>query len=220
MIVVFALGIHSLLITIYGYMIAIKRSRLSFIHLALAVFLPFAGEICLLAAEAGKIPANPIYRMGLKKGNPPERTLSGWRCPDNWKAIILGEEGEAREFLMQAMDSADQRLPEILKTGLRSSSSEVSHISASRLMKMHRNYEDAIAQASAANKKMPQSMPLLAAYIDAVDAYRSSGLPDRLSHEALKLEELALLERYVRLMPSDSHYAARWKILRETEEET
>lgn len=219
MLVVFALGLHFLFITIYGFMMMIKRSRLTFDHLLLATFFPFAGEICLLTAEFGKIPANPIYHIRISKRNAPLQVLSDWKCPENWKEIVLGEEHKARNFLMQAIDSEDKKLPEILKTGLFSSSSEVSHIAASRLMKMHRAYEDTIAEASAASNKMPHNMPLLAAYIDAVDSYRSSGLPDSFSYESLRREELALIERYLRIMPHDNRYKAQWAILSEAEEE-
>lgn len=217
MIIVFALGIHFLLITTYAYLIMSNHSRLRYIHLLLALFVPFAGELCLLAAEIGIISANPVYTTKLKKGKQHTKVSSNWICPQNWKEIILGDEKTARDFLMEAIDSEDALLPEILKAGLFSLSSEISHIAASRLMKMHRTYEDAIVLARDKSKKMPHNMRLLASYIDAVDAYRVSGLLDEVSYSTLKNEELSLLEQYMSIMPDDQHYKQKCRILSGTE---
>lgn len=213
MIIILVLGVHLLFITLYAWMILTGRSRLNMRHLLLALCFPFVGEICLLAAEIGGIPANPVYRSSLKKKERMTRPASGWTCPENWKEIVLGDESAARAFLMKAIDSEDECLPEILQTGLLSSSSEVSHIAASKLMNLHRRHEDAIARAAAESGKNPDNMPLLAAYIDAIHAYRVSGLPDRFSCDTLAAEERRLLERYLRTMPNDTYYAGLMQLL-------
>ena len=125
----------------------------------------------------------------------------------------MGDEEQARNFLMEAIDSEDALLPEILKAGLFSSSTEISHISASRLMKMHRAYEDSIVLARDASKRTPRNIRLLALYIDAIDAYRVSGLLDNISYNILKNEELSLLEQYTATMPNDQYYKQRLELL-------
>lgn len=209
MLVVLMLGIHFLLITIYAYMVMMKHSRLSRYHLLLALALPFIGEVCLLAAEVGKMPASLIYQTGFKKKSRTESDIKAWACPENWENILLGEENAARDFLMNAIDSETDMLPKILKTGLLSQSSEVSHISASRLMKLQRMHEDEIARASEASKKNPNNVSLMAAYIDSIEAYLSSGVLDEASSENYKAEELALLRRYTRIKPDDQRYTTR-----------
>ena len=213
MIVVLMLGIHFLLITIYAYMVMTKHSRLSRYHLLLAVVLPFVGELCLLASEAGKMPISLIYQTGFKKKTQTGNGIQAWVCPENWENIVLGEETAARDFLMSAIDSESDMLPKILRTGLLSSSSEVSHISASRLMKIQRMHEDTIAKASEASKKNPNNVSLMASYIDSIHAYLSSGVLDEVSFENYKGEELDLLRRYLRIMPSDELYTSRMALL-------
>lgn len=220
MIIILLFGIHLLLMTIYAWMVMTKRSRLNMQHLLLALCLPFIGEICLLAAEIGEIPSGLIYRSELKKKKKPDRPVSDWQCPDNWKDIILGEESTAREFLMKAIESSNPLLPEILLAGLTSPSSEISHISASKLMNMHRNSENKINKAREDSNRYPDNMSLLATHIDAIDAYRTSGLADPFLCETLTRQELSLLKRYLRNMPNDLHYAKLSELLSGTESET
>ena len=218
MAIILAFGIHFLLMTVYTYMVFTNRSRLSVRHLLMALCVPFAGELCLLAAEIGTVPVKTPYRSALSKRETARARETAWQCPEDWEALLAGDEREARMFLIQALDNGTEHLPEILKKGLCSKSSEVCHIAASGLMKLHRRYEDAIAASEREYESMPGNMKLLATYIDAVDNYRVSGLPDGSVYGALSDLERNLLTRYLEMMPNDPSYTQRMALLSRTEE--
>ena len=50
MILLFLLGLHGLLMLGYAALVLYERSRLTWSHLLFAAFMPFVGEICLIAA--------------------------------------------------------------------------------------------------------------------------------------------------------------------------
>lgn len=221
MIVVFALGIHLLLLSVYAFMIQTNRSRLNMTYLLLALFLPFVGELCLIAAEVGKVPEKSKYVNSPNPCTTISAKLSNYSIPSDWKETVLGEEGKARYLLMSIMDNAtENELAEILKTALHSKSSEVSHIAAAGLTRLNKKHEDAIAAARDACTAKADNTSILASYIDAVNDYITSGLPDEFSREELKETELRLLDRYLNLMPQDEYYIKLKKNIENPEAKT
>ena len=206
MIIILMLGVHFLLITIYAYMIMAGISRLRFKHLVLALCFPFIGELCLVASETTSIPAKSPYTKAERHRANSQQKLPVL-IPENWKEIILGEENQARLFLMNAIDGAEEsKLPEILKTALRSESSEVSHIAAAGLMRLIQRHEDTISSAMQNSHKYPENAQLIAAHIDAIHDYRLSGLPDDSTYGILMETEKELLAKYLHLMPKDLRF--------------
>lgn len=207
MIVVLVLGIHFLLLSVYAGMIQSNRSRLSMTYLLLALFLPFVGELCLVVAEMGKVPAVSKYsNRSYHDTNIPLRP-NNFSIPTDWKEIVLGEEKNARLLLMNVIDNAPEaELAEVLKTALHSKSSEVSHIAAAGLMRLNKKYENAITIARDASIARENNVMMLASYIDAINAYIKSGLPDEHSCYELKETEIKLLSKYLMAMPQDEYY--------------
>lgn len=215
MVVILLLGIHILLISLYALFIQTNNSRLSYIHLALALCIPFIGELCLLAAEAGAVPAKSKYVKRVPDSQNQTSIIKGkWIVPDNYEEIVTGEESQARIFLMDAIDNADeQQLSVVLKKALHSQSSEVSHIAASALMRLNQKHEDAISEAKNNSDCMPNNFRFLASYIDAVHSYITSQLPDKASFMELINLEKSLLVKYLDYMPDDAFYHERLQIL-------
>ena len=207
MIVVLVLGIHFLLLSVYAGMIQSNRSRLSMTYLLLALFLPFVGELCLVVAEMGKVPAVSKYsNRSYHDTNIPLRP-NNFSIPTDWKEIVLGEEKNARLLLMNVIDNAPEaELAEVLKTALHSKSSEVSHIAAAGLMRLNKKYENAITIARDASIARENNVMMLASYFDAINAYIKSGLPDEHSCYELKETEIKLLSKYLMAMPQDEYY--------------
>ena len=207
MIVVLVLGIHFLLLSVYAGMIQSNRSRLSMTYLLLALFLPFVGELCLVVAEMGKVPAVSKYsNRSYHDTNIPLRP-NNFSIPTDWKEIVLGEEKNARLLLKNVIDNAPEaELAEVLKTALHSKSSEVSHIAAAGLMRLNKKYENAITIARDASIARENNVMMLASYIDAINAYIKSGLPDEHSCYELKETEIKLLSKYLMAMPQDEYY--------------
>lgn len=219
MTIILLLGIHFLLITIYAYTIMLEISRLHFKHLVFALFFPFVGEICLLASETVAIPAQSPY-LHSEKRQPTFQKKSPMQIPENWREIVMGEENQARLFLMNAIDNAEEsRLPQILKSALRSESSEVSHIAAAGLMRLIQKHEDAISLAMQNSNRYPGNAQLIASHIEAVRNYRLSGLPATSTYKILMKSEKELLTRYLRLMPQDSYYINEFTSLSNEEAE-
>lgn len=202
------LGVHLLLILIYWLRMVMGRTRIQMTHLLLAAFLPFIGEILLIAAEIGSIPPKPVYSSPFDKNAAKEPVQTNWKLPPDWKDILSGDEEASREFLFRVIDRQPQQMVEVLKTALHANSSEVSHIAAAALMKLNHQHEEAIANASAISEKIPGNAPALARWIDAVKDYRESGLVEGASRIALQEQERCLVERYLKEMPLDQKYIA------------
>ena len=221
MIVILVLGIHFLLMSVYAYMQLTNRSRLNPSYLLFALCFPFVGELCLLAAEIGAVPAKSKYE---KEPPVPKHTSAadpGWICPEDYEAIVMGDENQARLFLMDAIDHAETPLLSgILKKALYAQSSEVSHIAAAGLMRLNKKYEDSISNAKLSSEAMENNIHLLALYIDSVHDYLASGLPDASSAQELKATERSLLEKYLKSMSQDEYYQNRLKELTVSEDST
>ncbi len=210
MVVILLLGIHILLITLFALFIQTNKSRLNYTYLTLALCIPFVGELCLLAAEIGAVPAKSKYIKVPDSHHQTPIMKGEWIIPDDYEEIVTGEENQARNFLMDAIDNADeQQLSMILKKALYSQSSEVSHIAASALMRMNQKHEDAISVAKSNSDCMPNNSQFLVSYIDAVHSYIISQLPDKASLMELVNLEKSLLVKYLDCMPDDTIYHER-----------
>ena len=61
MVFVFLLSLHLFLMACYVILIETNKSRLSYAHILFALFIPFVGELALLAADFGRSPASNEY---------------------------------------------------------------------------------------------------------------------------------------------------------------
>lgn len=215
MLIILLLGIHLQLMLIYGLLVVTGRSRMKSTHLLLACFLPFVGEICLMAAEIGTTPAKPLYCSPFFKTDRISRPQDTWTLPSDWQEVLLGNEHAARALLLKVIDTQPPRMVEVLHMALHAESSEVSHIAAAALMKLHHQHEKAIAAASSASKALPGNMPVLVKWIDAIRGYRESGLVEGASLALLREQELQLLAVYLDKMPLDQQYQSELEMLRE-----
>lgn len=211
--IILLLGMHLLLMLICWLCMILGRTRIQMIHLLLAAFLPFIGEILLVAVEIGTTPSKPLYSSPFEKNRVTVSGQANGILPPDWEEILSGDEESARDFLFKVIDSQPQQMIEVLKTALHSNSSEVSHIAAAALMKLNHQHEDDISHASATAAGIPGNMPALARWIDAIKRYRESGLVEGVSLLALQEQELLLLEQYLKEMPLDQKYIAELAML-------
>ena len=207
LLIILLLGIHAFLITLYADMMNRGRSRLDRRLLLLAVFLPFVGEVCLIIAEFGFIPDRPRYETPFRECAELAEETS-WKLPDNWKTVLDSNEQEARSFVLQIVNHAPEKNIEVLKYALHSKSSEVSHIAAAQMMKLHQSHEDRIGEAEKQYKSMPGNMEMMGIWIDAISTYRVSGLLDHASLTQIQHQEKDLLTYYLSIMPHRREYRA------------
>ena len=115
----------------------------------------------------------------------PAAVKSGMDLPERWRETLHGEEQEARTLLLSVIAAQPDTLVPVLQEALTARNSEVSHIAAAALMKQHQLHEKRMAAAEAEYRRYPDNMPALARQIDAIDAYRRSGLPDSFAMDEL-----------------------------------
>lgn len=208
MVVMLLLGVHGLLLTVYAALMLSGRSRLHPAHLLLAVPLPFIGEMILLTAECGKIPAKPLYTNPFHPADG-RKQPAAWIPPADWTEVLRSEEGTARAFLLEAISHQPDNLVSILYAALDSHNSEISHIAAATLMKLHRQYEDRMSRAGELYGANPQNIQCLTDWIDAIRAYRESGLNEGTSLTELERDEMKWIRAYLARMPKDTAYRAQ-----------
>lgn len=200
------IGLHGLLLLVYAAMIASGRSRMRWLHLLMALPLPLIGEFCLLMAEMDSMPASPLYTSPFRRRQQREDVRTGPRLPDDWRERLYADEASARAFLLDVIGRQCEGMTEVLNEALHVPGSEVCHIAASTMMKLHSRHESAIAQAQHRCDCSGGSIPQLRALIDAVDAYRTSGLNSGAALKALEQEEIMLIRRYLHTMQQDTLY--------------
>jgi len=193
---IFLLSLHLFMLIVYMILIETKKSRLTYGHILFALFLPFAGELCLLVSELGKAPAgnnfvNPFIDFCDKVEG---KTNSIYYEP---------AKDLSREQLLSVIEEQPSNLAKILKTCLNSKDIEVAHISAASIMKLQRAYENRIKAASENYRTMPNNMQRLAYYIHVVDEYDRQNLLSGESAIALLEQEEHLLDKYLSFLPKD-----------------
>jgi hypothetical protein len=203
------LGIHGLLMLLYAAMVATGRSRMRWLHLLMALPLPLIGECCLLMAEMDAMPASPLYTSPFRRRAKADATRQGPRLPEDWRAQLHGDEASSRAFLLDVIGRQCAGLTEVLQEALHVPGSEVCHIAASTMMKLHSEHEEEIVSAQHRCECSGGSMPTLRVWIDAVDAYRASGLNSGASLRTLEEEETGLIRRYLQTMQQDTAYRAK-----------
>ena len=130
MTLVFLLSLHFLLM--FGYMILIEtgKSRLGYGHWLFALFLPFAGVLCLLTADFGRSPAANDYVRPFKQFDCAKLSEEG---PE--EAILPGTQ-ITRQQLLDTIQRRPANLAAILTEALTSEDVEVVHIASSTIMKL------------------------------------------------------------------------------------
>ena len=203
------LGIHGLLMLIYAAMVAMGRSRMRWLHLLMALPLPLIGECCLLMAEMDAMPASPLYTSPFRRRVKADAEHRGPCLPEDWREQLHGDEASARAFLLDVIGRQCDGMTMVLQEALHVPGSEVCHIAASTMMKLHSQHEKAIVSAQHKCECSGGSVPALRAWIDAVDAYRASGLNGGAALRALEEEETILIRRYLQTMQQDTVYRAK-----------
>lgn len=200
------LCIHMLLMLLYAGFVITGHSRMRWLHLLLALFFPFAGECCLLLAELDSMPASPIYTSPFRRKRSADTVPAGSRLPDDWREQLHADEASARDFLLDVVSKNCTGLSEVLYEALHVPGSEVAHIAAATLMKLHAQHEERISLAQLRYEDGRENISNLRTWIDVVDAYRLSGLNNAASLQTLEDEEIALIRRYLSVMQKDTHY--------------
>lgn len=200
------LGIHALLMLFYAAAVEKGYSRMHWLHLLLALMLPYAGEICLLIAELNYIPLRPVYVSPFNEQSPSEHPSNRMELPDDWRACIHGNEEEARVFLLKMIGGNCEKLIPLLHEALHAQSSEVCHIAAITLMKLHNQYEKAIIASQKQWDCQKSNVLNLKAVIDSIDAYRLSGLNEGELLNNIEQEEIDYIERYLSVRRADTEY--------------
>lgn len=200
------LGIHALLMLLYAIAVDNGYSKMHWLHLLLALMLPYIGEICLLLAEVNDIPSRPVYVSPLHQEASREKPSETFRLPADWQERIHADEEDARAFLLKMIGGQCENLVCLLHEALHSPSSEVCHIAAITLMKLRNQYEQDIIAAQAHLERHRSNILSLKAVIDAIDAYRTSGLnEDELLHNIAQ-EEIGYIGRYLSVRQADTEY--------------
>lgn len=200
------LGIHALLMLFYAIAVENGYSRMHWLHLLLALMLPYIGEICLLIAELNYIPSKPVYVSPLNKEATSEKPSEGLRLPSDWQERIHGNEEEARVFLLKMISGQCEDLVCLLHEALHAQSSEVCHIAAITLMKLRNQYEKAIIASQKQLECHGSNILSLKAVIDSIDAYRTSGLNEGELLRNIEQEEIDYIERYLSIRQADTEY--------------
>lgn len=200
------LGIHALLMLFYAIAVAKGYSRMHWLHLLLALLLPFAGEVCLLIAEMNAVPSKPLYVSPFTEHTPREAASSGAPLPSDWRERIHGNADDARAFLLDMIGCQSTGLVPLLYEALNARSSEVCHIAAATMMKLHHQHEQTIARAQQRYACHPGNIQHLCAVIDALDAYRASGLNVGEVLHHIEQEESDAILQYLSLRHEDTVY--------------
>ena len=197
MTLVFLLSLHFLLM--FGYMILIEtgKSRLGYGHWLFALFLPFAGVLCLLAADFGRSPAANDYVRPFKQFDCAKLSEEG---PE--EAILPGTQ-ITRQQLLDTIQRRPANLAAILTEALTSEDVEVVHIASSTIMKLQREYEKSLKIAEEAYRQMPDNMKNLKSYIEAMEAYLSADILKGNAVFSLLKEQKILVGEYLKVLPED-----------------
>ena len=197
MTLVFLLSLHFLLM--FGYMILLEtgKSRLSYGHWLFALFLPFAGVLCLLAADFGRSPAANDYVRPFKQFDCAKLSEEG---PE--EAILPGTQ-ITRQQLLDTIQRRPANLAAILTEALTSEDVEVVHIASSTIMKLQREYEKSLKIAEEAYRQMPDNMKNLKSYIEAMEAYLSADILKGNAVFSLLKEQKILIGEYLKVLPED-----------------
>lgn len=197
MILVFLLSFHLFLIICYACLLELKISRLSFGYLFFALFFPFVGEVCLIAADLGKSPAENNFVKPFIEFEHSVKT-------DNLtKLESFDTSNISRTQILEIIREEPSNLVDLLKSALSSDDSEVVHIAAASIMKMQQNYENKIKLASESYYSMPQNMNRLKKYIETLGDYYSQGLLNGEAAVSLLEQQATLLEKYLNVLPED-----------------
>jgi hypothetical protein len=197
MVFVFLLSLHLFLMACYVILIETNKSRLSYAHILFALFIPFVGELALLAADFGRSPASNEYVK-------PFKTFEDSLINKNEVCDYLDyDETLSRAQLLDAIQKHPKNLINILKSALDSTDIEVVHIAASTIMKIQRECENNIKFASEQYMQLPNNMNKLKAYIVAVGDYYAQGLLDGEAAIALLKQQEVLLGKYLTVLPED-----------------
>jgi hypothetical protein len=197
MTLVFLLSLHFLLM--FGYMILIEtgKSRLGYGHWLFALFLPFAGVLCLLTADFGRSPAANDYVRPFKQFDCAKLSEEG---PE--EAILPGTQ-ITRQQLLDTIQRRPANLAAILTEALTSEDVEVVHIASSTIMKLQREYEKSLKIAEEAYRQMPDNMKNLKSYIEAMEAYLSADILKGNAVFSLLKEQKILIGEYLKVLPED-----------------
>ena len=197
MTLVFLLSLHFLLM--FGYMILIEtgKSRLGYGHWLFALFLPFAGVLCLLTADFGRSPAANDYVRPFKQFNCAKLSEEG---PE--EAILPGTQ-ITRQQLLDTIQRRPANLAAILTEALTSDDVVVVHIASSTIMKLQREYEKSLKIAEEAYRQMPDNMKNLQSYIEAMEAYLSADILKGNAVFSLLKEQKILIGEYLKVLPED-----------------
>ena len=202
MLIVFILGLHFLLISIYGVLIERRVSRLQCEYLLWALCLPFVGELCLLVAEVGYFQTAQIYKSPLIV----EET--GVASGSQQVIDYNGSQTITREYLLDAIKKKPSNLVELLKGALGSDDVEVAHIAAANIMRIQRGFEVEIKSSEREYQLMKDDMSLLKNYIKAIDNYLSSNLLEGDLLIQMRETKKSLLEAYIAKMPGNHEASA------------
>ena len=197
MLFVFVFSVHVFFLAVYALMIDAGISRMDYVHLLFALALPIVGEICLLLAEYGRFNVEEQYSSPLLTSDSSEdmRTVR--------EHILTGGDEISREELLEAVREKADNLPAVLKQALKASDEEVVHIAASNVMRLQRSYENRINQAAKQYQTMPDDMNMLMDYVEDIEAYLATGLPEGQTKMQLLKKEEDLLLTYLHVFPLD-----------------
>ncbi len=197
MLFVFVFSIHIAFLALYALMIDAGVSRMDYAHLLFALALPIVGEICLLVSEYGRFNVEEEYSSPLLA----EDQVSG---PEPAAASLSCPAGDInRDQLLDAVRAKPDNLPQVLKQALKASDEEVVHIAASNIMRLQRDYENRVNLADKNYGDMPDDMNLLMDYVNDIEAYLATGLPEGQTRMQLLKKEEELLQTYLHVFPLD-----------------
>lgn len=197
MVLLFLLSFHLFLMAGYVVLIETKKSRLSYGYLVFALFVPFIGELCLLAADLGKSPASNKPVMPFRKF---EETVSGECCEHE---IVVDVKRISRTQLLQIIKKNPANITEILREALESEDTEVIHIAASSIMKIQSKFEGKIRLAQEQYEQMSNHMGRLKSYIDIISEYYATGLISGNTALSLLNQQEELIDKYLKVLPED-----------------
>ena len=197
MLFIFVFSAHIFFLALYALMIDAGVSRMDYVHLLFALALPIVGEVCLLLAECGRFHVEEQYSSPLLMEDSKEeiRAVS--------EHVLISRDEISREDLLEAVREKADNLPAVLKQALKASDEEVVHIAASNIMRLQRSYENRINQAAKQYYTMPDDMNMLIDYVEDIEAYLETGLPEGQTKMQLLKKEEELLLIYLHVFPLD-----------------
>jgi hypothetical protein len=119
------------------------------------------------------------------------------------EAILIDDKHTRRELVLDTFRHDAFRYLDVLMLARDNEDADTTHYATIRITKIHRKYQLALQQYAVEHEKDPQNLAVLNGYLDLLEEYISSPLPDELMLRRQKMVYAGLLDQKLALQPGD-----------------